>query len=320
MLRQPAIQNPIMQCVKSHGASHGNHPAAFTLLELLLALGLSITLLTAVYSALELHWRFSTLGQVEVERGQIARAVLTKMSADIRSVMYQQATDEYDEDESADSASDDGIGTDDSADSDYGIATDSTVVEVTDPVDAYSGDSIGVFGDSMSLVLHIRRPYRQSADSVEQMLNPWSQSDLKSVSYFLAGGQGSLAAMAGNQIQTTTEYEDGIDGLARMSGDRISLTLAASQSDLIEAASQTKVLAEEINSLSFEYHDGVEWLTEWDSNVQGRLPNAIGVTIGFREPDHPEGSILYQAPSESTDNYRIVVPLIVASPFEGLVY
>ncbi|MDA1163151.1 MAG: hypothetical protein O3B13_08625 [Planctomycetota bacterium] len=320
MLRRSAIRNRLMSPAESQGASLRSHPAAFTLLELLLALGLSITLLTAVYSALELHWRFSTLGQIEVERGQIARAVLTKMSADIRSVMYQQAADEYDDEEDTDSASDDGTGTDDSAGSDSGSATDSTVIEVTDPADAYSGDSVGVFGDSMSLVLHIRRPYRQSADSFEQMLNPYSQSDLKSVSYFLAGGQGSLPAMASNQIQTTTTYEDGIDGLARMSGDRISLTLAASQSDLIEAASHSKILAKEINSLSFEYHDGVEWLTEWDSNVQGRLPNAIGVTIGFREPDHPEGSILYQAPSDSTDNYRIVVSLMVASPFEGLVY
>ena len=63
--------------------------SAFTLLELMLALGLTIALLTVVYSAMELHWRFSTLGQVEVERAQIARAVLTRMSADIRSVMYR---------------------------------------------------------------------------------------------------------------------------------------------------------------------------------------------------------------------------------------
>ena len=64
----------------SQSFERSNGRAAFTLLELMLALGLTGTLLTVVYSSLELHWRFSTLGQVEVERAQIARAILTKIS------------------------------------------------------------------------------------------------------------------------------------------------------------------------------------------------------------------------------------------------
>jgi len=302
----------------THAVPPHRNRNAFTLLELMLALGLTVTLLTVVYSALELHWRFSTLGQVEVERAQIARAVLTKMSADIRSTMYSAPIDEYVEASDSDTGdTDDGAGTDD-ATSD--LIFDETLVEVTDPADAYSGSSVGVFGDTVSVVLHIKRPYRQNTASDEQILNPDSQSDQKSVSYFLAGGEGSLASMMSGQFQTTTTYEDGIDGLARMSGDRFSLGLADQQGDMVQLASQTKLLAEEINSLSFEYHDGVEWLTEWDSDVQERVPNAIGITVGFRAPEHAEGSILYHKPSESTDTYRIVVPLIVSSPFEGLIY
>jgi hypothetical protein len=293
--------------------------AAFTLLELMLALGLTATLLTVVYSALELHWRFSTLGQVEVERAQIARAVFTKMSADIRSTMYAPPVDEYVPDDSSDSSTDDGTDTGSST-SDPDEFLVEPIVEVTDPAEAYSGSSIGVFGDAVSVVLHINRPYRLGANSDEEMLNPESQSSQKSISYFLAGGEGNLASMVAGQFQTEQVYDDGIDGLARMSGDRFTLTLADQQGDMVQLASQTKLLAEEINSLSFEYHDGVEWLTEWDSDVQERVPNAIGITIGFREPNHAEGSILYHQPSESTDTYRIVVPIVVSSPFEGLVY
>jgi hypothetical protein len=172
----------------------------------------------------------------------------------------------------------------------------------------------------VSLVLHIRRPYRSIAGSDEDVLNPHSQSDQKSVSYFLAGGEGSLASMVAGQFQIKNDYEDGIDGLGRMSGDRFTLALADKQGDLVQLASQTKLIAEEINSLAFEYHDGTEWLKEWDSDLQERVPNAIGVTIGFREPNHPEGSILYHQPSESTDTYRIVVPMVVSQPFEGLIY
>lgn len=297
----------------SNRGTQQSRRAAFTLLELMLALGLTATLLTAVYSAIELHWRFSTLGQAEVERAQIARAVFTKMSADIRSTMYAPPVDEYVPDDSSDTSTG-------SSTSDPDEFPVEPIVEVTDPAAAYSGSSIGIFGDSESLVLHINRPYRRDAVTDEQMINSASESNQKSVSYFLAGGEGSLASMVSGQFQTKQEYDDGIDGLARMSGDRFTLTLADQQGDMIQLASQTKLLAEEVNSLSFEYHDGVEWLTEWDSDVQQRVPNAIGITIGFREPSYPEGSILYHEPSESTDTYRIVVPLIVSSPFEGLVY
>lgn len=301
---------------QSDSAVRGRQRSAFTLLELLLSLSLTITLLTVVYSALELHWRFSTLGQIEVERGQIARAVLTKISADIRSTMFSASTDAYTDDYTSDDDTEaDTIPLDD-PDEIY----EDTVPEVTDPADAYAGSSVGVFGDAVSLVLHIRRPYRTIAGADEDALNPHSQSDQKSVSYFLAGGEGSLASMVAGQFQIKNDYEDGIDGLARMSGDRFTLALADQQGDLVQLASQTKLIAEEINSLSFEYHDGTEWLKEWDSDLQERVPNAIGVTIGFREPNHPEGSILYHQPSESTDTYRIVVPMVVSQPFEGLIY
>jgi hypothetical protein len=279
----------------------------------MLSLALTATLLAVVYSALELHWRFSTLGQIEVERTQIARAILTKVSADIRSTMYAPPVDEY----IPDDTSEDDTGSAGSNPDEFLVEP---IVEMTDPAEAYSGSSIGVFGDAVSVVLHINRPYRPGGTSDEEILNPESQSNQKSISYFLAGGEGSLASMVAGQFQTEQVYDDGIDGLARMSGDRFTLTLADQQGDMVQLASQTKLLAEEINTLSFEYHDGVEWLTEWDSDVQERVPNAIGVTIGFRDPVHPEGSILYHQPSESTDSYRIVVPLVVSSPFEGLVY
>lgn len=322
--RQPhAFHQAASRINDSHGSPLRRRPrvnrAAFTLLELMLALGLTATLLTAVYSALELHWRFSTLGQVEVERAQIARAIFTKMSADIRSTMYAPPVDEFVPEDSSGSDTDDDTDTGSST-SDADEFLVEPIVEVTDPAEAYSGSSIGVFGDAVSVVLHINRPYRPRANSDEDVLNPESESNQKSISYFLAGGEGNLASMVAGQFQTEQVYDDGIDGLARMSGDRFTLTLADQQGDMVQLASQTKLLAEEINSLSFEYHDGVEWLTEWDSDVQERVPNAIGITIGFREPNYPEGSILYHQPSESTDTYRIVVPLVVSSPFEGLVY
>ncbi len=62
-----------------------------TLFELLLALGLSLVLLVAVYSALDLHWKYSAAGKEEMERMQLARAVLEKVALDIRHVAYRDS-------------------------------------------------------------------------------------------------------------------------------------------------------------------------------------------------------------------------------------
>lgn len=61
----------------------------FTLFEVVVALALSVLLLAGIYAGMDLYWRFSTTGQEEVERAQIARAVLRQIETDLRSVVYQ---------------------------------------------------------------------------------------------------------------------------------------------------------------------------------------------------------------------------------------
>ena len=66
--------------------------SGFTMLEVILAIGLTGLLLAAIYSALDLYWKYTTLGQQQVERAQIARAVFQKISQDLHSVTYMQET------------------------------------------------------------------------------------------------------------------------------------------------------------------------------------------------------------------------------------
>jgi len=61
----------------------------FTLFEVVVALALSVLLLAGIYAGMDLYWRFATTGQEEVERAQIARAVLRQIETDLRSVVYQ---------------------------------------------------------------------------------------------------------------------------------------------------------------------------------------------------------------------------------------
>ena len=289
-----------------------NRPAqGFTLLELMVSLGLTLTLVGVLFTAMDLHYRFSTTGTLDVERAQIARALLTRMSADIRSVVFRPpAPPPSDETESED-------GFDDSGDESSTDDPPAEVVEAeyTSPADAFAGAGIGVFGDSQSLTLHISRPDRiESLPTANGDDIPLPQSDLKAVSYFLADGIGDLPGLVGDDVSGPNATGQ-LRGLARMSADRLAMDVLG---DLGGSTAETELLAPEIEYLAFEYFDGFEWLSEWDSDVEERVPNAIGITIRFRIPDLPEGSILNREPSEMTDEFRLVVTLPVANSFEGL--
>lgn len=285
--------------------------AGFTLFEMLLSLGLALTLMTILFAALDLHWRFANQGQTEVERAQIARAVLNKMSIDIRSITFrpEEATD-------TDSKTGDGTEEED--------VEATTVVEYSDPAEAFAGDSLGVFGDSQTLILHIQKPIRPNVGSVDlnsgpdaDTANPYANSTLRSVSYFLAGGQGALQEMIGDQFAGSTINTE-IQGLVRMGGDRFTMVEADANGDLETMSAHAKMLAPEIEAVAFEYFDGVEWLTEWDSEVEQRVPNAIAITIVFKDPDYPEKSITRETPSDLTKEYRMVVPLVISNPYGAL--
>lgn len=284
----------------------------FTLLELLLALGLTVVLVTVLYRAMEHHWRFSVAGQVEVERAQIARAVFNQMSADIRSVVFQELKIAESTDTEDDST--------DAEESAADTTTDTVALEYMEPSEAFGSSSIGLFGDAETLVLHIRRRYdhRQTPDNRSAIMFP--EGDMKAVSYFMAFGDENDLQDFASYPDTDIVPEDGINGLARMSGDLFMVQVAGSNGESGQTASRTDLMAPEINYLSIDYHDGFEWMTEWDSDVEGRLPNAIGITIGFREPQYPEGSFIRQSASSSTDTYRQVIPIVSSNPFEGLGY
>lgn len=64
-----------------------------TLLEIVLAMGLSAMLLYAVGMAMDLHFRALDVQRTRVERSQVARAVLRHISDDVRSAMQQMPVD-----------------------------------------------------------------------------------------------------------------------------------------------------------------------------------------------------------------------------------
>ena len=132
-----------------------------------------------------------------------------------------------------------------------------------------------------------------------------------------------MAATYGDLIDPGSRLsglKEGPTGVARMIGSPLSLSLMEDPSEAATMTSEARLIATEIESLQFEYHDGYEWLSEWDSQAEGRLPNAVGIKIRFRDESLDEQSITRRSASEMTREYNLVVPLSAANPFEALAF
>lgn len=287
----------------------------FTLLEVVLALGLASLLLAALYTALQMHWSSSALGQVEMERSQVARALFRRIETDLRSVVFRDAPLSTTTDDGSTSSSDDtssgstNSGTSSGSSTDSTTQTDSTDSTIT-TTENYSTQKSGLFGDAESLIVHISLPNRSDNFVVTGDQVSLSGSDLQSVVYFMSGGGSALAqklpAPAPSSTGATT-------GLTRMQGDRMAMQAADQTGDFSTLASNVKLLAPEVASIGFEYFDGVSWGTTWDSATSNSIPNAVRITIVFLPPESANG--WYARPvSVSTDRFQHVVALPLAKP------
>ena len=281
--------------------------AGFTLVEVLVSVSVTLLLMTAVYSAIDLHWRYQTAGQLERERGRIARAVLQRIALDIRSVQFAPPKAEEEE-----------------SDEDSEEGGDGGEIELTNPDDALLLQSAGVVGTSNRLTLHVSKPlpsraFRTAANGQDVGL---FHSDQLSVAWFLADHNGDeLASMVAARIEGAPPVGvvlllqqrtgDGPLGLARTESDRFQTVEAEAEGDMATLADAAEFLAPEINSLAFRYFDGIDWQEEWDSTAMGALPTAIEITIGFVPPadDDPLRS---EADGTIPDFYRYVVAVPLA--------
>lgn len=271
------------------------HTPGFTLLEVILAIGLTSLLLAAIYSALDLYWKYTTIGHEQVERAQIARAVFQKLTQDLHSVTYQQQVAA--EEESSGSSSEE----------------EAVEIQVTNPDDAYTAGNIGVFGDSQSLVMHTSRPGRPAMLISQNGADSNTQSDLLSVSWFLAvSGSPGLQGAAGDRFRDMYQSAGGTQGLARLEGDRLAMSKADESADLEQLAEQCQLLAPEIGSLQFQYFDGSDWLEVWDSVEYGTVPQAVKVTIGFRDASGAEKVL--STMNEKINGFENTFSMVIALP------
>jgi prepilin-type N-terminal cleavage/methylation domain-containing protein len=313
--------------------------AGFTLLEVLVALGLSVVLVTAIYSAVSLYVELTLDDHSAIERSRVARAVFRQMAIDVQSVVFRLEDEEEESEEEDESAIPDPESIDDATINDFtnnptgadlsgGEST--VVVEVLNPEDAIVTSSVGLIGDAAKLTLHINRPPREASYQPVLLAGSTSArtSDLQSITYFLANpsSSGIEGVVGARAVQGKLGDVSGPQGLARLAGDQLAVQYADLEADEETLADSARIIAPEVVSLEFEYFDGLNWLTMWDSVAAQRLPNAISITIGLRRivSDEERDAMQFEASDRASldeilEHRRHVIALPLAEPYtEGL--
>jgi prepilin-type N-terminal cleavage/methylation domain-containing protein len=298
----------------------------FTLLEVILALALSLIVIAAVGVSVHLYLRLFDSGRTDVEEAQLARAVLRRMADDIRGAVAHNAVDasQLVPQTSGTSSSSSSAGgantsggagssttggaTTDVADSgntadtgEMSESSDSATAAIDDSTDLSStGPQTvpGLYGNSTQLQIDVSRLPRldqyvlaNQQNTVDTMAGADTAamdhiSDVKNVAYYVMGSTSSLGLGAGTGMQTGF-------GLVRRDMDRASALYASQSMEAGNLDSASEVVAPEIEAVQFAYFDGQNqiWLNSWDSSQYGGLPLAVQITIAITRPPRRGGEV-----------------------------
>lgn len=138
-------------------------------------------------------------------------------------------------------------------------------------------------------------------------------SDVKTVAYYLrspdAPASAGQSALSGGQ-----------SGLVRRELDRAVSAYASGSGQTDQLDLQARLMAREVTSLDFQYHDGSSWVSTWDSDAAGGLPMAIEIRVGIASPKSRRaqraagGVNAPLLPAADDLIYRLVVRIPVAKP------
>ncbi len=270
--------------------------AAFTLLEVVLATAIGVLLMAAVYVALDMQLRHVQAGRDVVEQNLVARSLLSRMTSDISCHLGPTIPNQNQGNSSggggaagstggssssptpgtSSSTTGSSTGSSTSSTSTTSSTTSSTATTSSSAINSPNGPvqfNLWVQGDNTHLALYVSRVPREAYLSITDPANPNAQqvvSDLRRITYWLAGSGDSALGLARQEIKLATS-DDALNAIPPNDG-----------SD--EAA---QVIAEEIKSLEFSYFDGMQWQTSWDGTTTASdgvtpigPPMAIKITIG----------------------------------------
>ncbi len=304
--------------------------AAFTLIEVILAVGLSTLLILCIASAIDLYRRMTTAATDDMSETRLVRAVFAKLEVDLRDVVPPQpiaataTTTAGSSSSSSSSGSSSGSKSGSSSGSSSSSSSSSSSTQSaqgTDPLQyVYSRSVFGLYGDASSLVLNTLTPHplpltaqqQTGAQSSSQTSSAGPSQiagvhgDMKVVAYFVLGGPQSPILAAGGSGQMTPDGKEITAGLARVEGERTAIGYAIETGST--SSLRARVVAPEIESIGFRYFDGTTWQTSWSGATLQSLPQAVEITISVGKND-PYNARTQASQDQASRSYRHVVAI-----------
>ncbi len=292
-----------------------------TLLEVILALALSLLVLMGLSMAIDSHLRVVDRSRRQVEQALLARSLLHRIADDIRSAIrydpqnIRALVPQLSTPSLEDLAAQAGLGQMDFSDIED---PEATAAETTPqpPVP-------GIYGNRYELYIDLSRLPRLDQFQYELISTEGSPildrtSEVKRVAYYVVRPELRAAAEVAEAAGLL-----GQSGLVRWELDRAVSLLAAEEGTLTDIERQAEPLAPEVLGIEFEYFDGQQWLPEWDSQVMGGLPVAIRIALALasEEPSSASAGLwgMFSGGSSSPAEpiiYRMLVHLPASAPMQ----
>ena len=294
--------------------------SGYTLMELLLALGLSVVVILAIGLAIQIYMVSLTKQQSRIERKQVVRAVFAMISNDLRAGVQYKASDytgldtllqtqitnlqaaaqlnvAEDADETP-SAPQEQESESEQEEAPEIIAEEEVAFRPT----LLGSESVVMIDISRLPRLDQYNPLVAAAD-----LETQTPSDIKSSAYFVSLNKGGIE----EKLDFAESRAEG--GLYRREIDRSVADYQGDNQLFSEADQYTRLVAHEIAQIGFRYYDGEEWQSEWDSEEAGGFPAAIEISIVV-DPERSaptSQSADTESDEDTSEFYRYVVHLPV---------
>lgn len=261
------------------------HRSGFTLLEVLLAISLSMIILGALVYMIDFQLRSVDVSRRRVEEAQLARALLQRMAEDIRAAVRYAPIDvnalmpasagNIDAEGLADAA---GAGGFPGAPGGGGAAGDA----------AAAADSAS---DSSSLTTEMPQSIPGLFAGIDQRGLNVLQVDvsrlprLDEFQQLVAVGPDGRTIDHISDVKTISYYvHPTVGGLVRRMRSRASEQYALQTGFIDDTGDEAFVIAPEVVELTYRFFDGTSWYYDWNSDDRGGLPMAVEITLAFAPP------------------------------------
>ena len=180
----------------------------------------------------------------------------------------------------------------------------------------------GIYGNSTQLQIDISRLPRVDEYQQDFTSNPLGQltdipSDIKTVSYFVQTQDDASTAAEVDSLAMIDGAGGTSQGLIRRELDRAVTQWAMTNGSATAVTQGGDLLAPEVVGIQFQYSDGVQWLSEWDTEYQEALPLAIEVILMMQsivENPNAEQPTAAELAAATIRSYRLIVHVPVGAP------